>query len=106
MSKHKIETLRAKVARLEAEIAHDIYVELAVLPRQFGFDSVPDFVAAVKQAARDAAPQESAPAAKPRRRQRRKKAQAARKKPAAPKRMAAPAVPDPQVPVETMIPPG
>jgi hypothetical protein len=103
MSKHKIETLRAKVARLEAEIAHDIYVELAVLPKQFGFDSVPDFVAAVKQAARDAAPEESEPAAQPRRR---RKAKASRTKAGAPKRAAAPAVPDPQVPVETMIPPG
>ena len=51
MPKHKIETLRAKIAPGEAEIAHELSVELAVLPKQFGFSSVAEFLRAVMKAA-------------------------------------------------------
>jgi len=98
MPKHKIETLRAKVARLEAEIAHELYVELAVLPKQFGFDSVPDFLRAVKIAANDSG-------IGPRTRAKRVVAPKRRKKRASAKKAAAPKVMAPQVPVESMIPP-
>jgi hypothetical protein len=101
MPKHKIETLRAKVARLEAEVAHEIYVELAILPKQFGFDSVADFLRAVKIAAKDSGIGPATPAKRavaPKKRKKRKK-RAPSKKAAAPKVMPA------QMPVESMIPP-
>jgi hypothetical protein len=69
MATHKIEKLRTKVARLETEIAHDMYVELAVLPKQFGFSSVAEFLRSVAEAARGGPRKGSA---RPRRRKRAK----------------------------------
>lgn len=99
MPKHKIETLRAKVARLEAEIAHELYVELAVLPKQFGFDSIPDFLRAVKIAANDSGIGPGTPA------KRRATPKKTRKKRAPAKKAATPKVAPAQMPVESMIPP-
>lgn len=47
----KIERLKEKVAALEAKLAHRRAVELAALPRRFGFDSATAFLDAVKAAA-------------------------------------------------------
>jgi len=85
MPNHKtVETLRAKVARLESEIAHDIYVELAILPKQFGFSSVAHFLRAVEKAATGARKKRGrkkvVKAAKPRRRKRAKITDAIRAK--------------------------
>jgi hypothetical protein len=100
MAKPKIETLRAKIARLEAEIAHELYVELAVLPKQFGFSSAAEFLRAVMKAAggkkrgRAGRPKaEKPPRRRPKQRPLRKSA-AARE-----------GTPVHQLPIETLIPP-
>jgi hypothetical protein len=46
-----LETARAKVAKLEAQIAAQRNAALAQLPAKYGFSSVNEFVAAVKAAA-------------------------------------------------------
>jgi len=51
MEKQRIQKLRAKVALLEARIAHERSLELAGLPKKFGFDSAAEFLEAVKSAA-------------------------------------------------------
>lgn len=47
----ELESAKAKVAKLEAEITAKRSAELARLPAKYGFDSVNSFVAAVKTAA-------------------------------------------------------
>jgi len=51
MALDRIQRLKAKVARLEAQLAHERNLELAGLPKQFGFEVVSEFLAAVKAAA-------------------------------------------------------
>lgn len=46
----ELEAARAKLASLEQSIADELKKELAGLPARFGFESVDDFVAAVKAA--------------------------------------------------------
>lgn len=46
----ELEAARAKLASLEQSIADEMKKELAGLPARFGFESVDDFVAAVKAA--------------------------------------------------------
>jgi hypothetical protein len=41
---------KARVAELEKSIAAQLNQELAALPAEYGFDNVPDFIAAVKTA--------------------------------------------------------
>ncbi len=43
----KLEAARAKVAKLEAQLAADRSRELAALPSQYGFDSMSEFIAAL-----------------------------------------------------------
>jgi len=110
VSKHPIHKLRAKIARLEAEIAHDIYEELAILPKQFGFDSVTEFLRAVRKAAgsgKRRRRKKTAKAAKPARRSSAKRSNApkGRKKRSAPRKVAAPEATPAQMPAESMIPP-
>jgi DNA invertase Pin-like site-specific DNA recombinase len=47
----ELEAARAKLASLEQSIADEMNKELAGLPAKFGFESVADFVQAVKAAA-------------------------------------------------------
>ena len=46
----ELEAAKAKVAELETTLAKERRQKLAGLPREFGFDSVADFIKAVKQA--------------------------------------------------------
>jgi len=52
MAKNKIEKLKAKIAELESQIAYERSLELAVLPESFGFESVSEFIKAVRDASR------------------------------------------------------
>lgn len=46
----ELEAAKAKVAELETTLAKERRQKLAGLPREFGFDSVAEFIKAVKQA--------------------------------------------------------
>jgi hypothetical protein len=53
MVKELIKALKrkeAEVAAMEARIAHELHEELVELPAFYGFDSLPDFLKAVKKA--------------------------------------------------------
>jgi len=73
-----LEASRAKVAKLEQQIAAELDKELAGLPAQFGFNSVDAFAAAVKAAAggkrRKRATKKAAPAKSAAGKKRRKRA--------------------------------
>lgn len=47
----ELEAARAKITKLEQEVASERTKELKALPAKYGFDSVADFVKAVKAAA-------------------------------------------------------
>lgn len=47
----ELETTRAKLASLERQVASELTSELSTLPTRYGFDSVEDFIRAVKDAA-------------------------------------------------------
>ena len=46
----ELEAARAKITKLEQEVASEITKELKALPAQFGYDNVADFIKAVKAA--------------------------------------------------------
>jgi hypothetical protein len=46
----KLEAARAQLAILEQQVATDLNKELKALPEQYGFESVSDFIAAVRAA--------------------------------------------------------
>ena len=48
----ELEATKAKLASLEKTVAVELHQELASLPSAYGFESVADFVAAVKDAAK------------------------------------------------------
>jgi hypothetical protein len=47
----ELEAARAKITKLEQEVASERTKQLKALPAQYGFDSVADFIKAVKSAA-------------------------------------------------------
>lgn len=47
----ELEAARAKITKLEQEVASERAKELKALPAQYGFDNVSDFIKAVKAAA-------------------------------------------------------
>ena len=47
----KYQRLTARAAKLEKQIAKNLAATLAGLPKQYGFDSIDDFIHAVRQAA-------------------------------------------------------